>query len=347
MMRPAMPADDARDWGPCLSFDPGEGIVVREPPAAGPGYWAGAPGVTFDAQVEQFRLVYRLRRPRGVQPDRGAEIRIATSRDGVVFEDIWSGTKDQLGTASIERCALVHQPEIGWRLYVSFVDPADGRWMIGLVEADRPEAFDLTTLRPILTAADIDVQGVKDPFIFRIAGLYHMVVSYAAQDTTATVEEMHGTHDVFNTGLIQSASGLATSTDGVAWRWEGPILKPTKGAWDAYAARIGTIWHQSPVWLALYDGSADVSENYEERCGLAYSFDLRRFHRVTRSGPLFHTPHGVGAIRYFDVLPLSDATYVYYEMARPDRSHELRVYRTVPSVKHKRAPLNGREAVSS
>lgn len=324
-----MTQTDPRDWAQWLSFDPAAGTVVRQPPGEGPGYWAGAPGATFDADTGQFYLVYRLRRPRGVHPDRGAEVHIAAGRDGVVFDDVWSATKDQLDTTSIERSALVRRPEGGWRLYISFVDPADSRWMIGLVEADRPDAFDLTTLRPVLKAADVGAEGVKDPFLFRVAGLEHMVVSFATKQGAATAEAMHGTHDAYNTGLIQSASGLATSSDGVAWQWEGPILTPAEGAWDAYAARIGTLWYQSPVWLAPYDGSADVSENYEERCGLAYSSDLRTFHRVTRDGPLFHTPHGSGAIRYFDVLALPDATHVYYEMARPDGSHDLRVYRTV------------------
>lgn len=325
-----MPEDDPRRWAPWCTFDPERGTVIREPPGKGPGYWAGAPGVTFHQTLGQFYMVYRLRRPRGVHPDRGAEIRIAHSRDGIIFDDIWSATKDELGTSSIERCALVRLPEGKWRLYASYVDPADGRWTIGLVEADAPDTFDLATARPVLTAAQIATEGVKDPFIFYVAGLYHMVVSHATVSTAASPEELHGTHDAYNTGLILSASGMATSNDGVAWRWEGEILRPNRGAWDGYASRIGTLWYRAPVWLALYDGSADVSENYEERCGLAYSFDLRSFHRVTLTGPLFQSPRLKGALRYFDVLALPDVTYFYYEMARPDGSHELRVYRTVP-----------------
>jgi hypothetical protein len=273
-------------------------------------------------------MVYRLRRPRGDHPDRGAETRIAYSRDGISFEDIWSGTKDQLETTSIERSALVHLPEGGWRLYVSYVDPEDGRWMIGLVEADAPDAFDLRTTRPVLKAADIATEGVKDPFIFEITGLYHMVVSHATVAKAATPEDLHGEHDAYNTGLILSSTGLATSTDGIHWQWEGELLRPNPGAWDSYATRISTLWYRAPVWVALYDGSADVSQNYEEQCGMAHSFDLRTFYRVTRTGPLFPTPEGTGALRYFDVLALPHATYFYYEMARPDGSHDLRVYRT-------------------
>jgi len=283
--------------------------------------------VTFCKKLQHFYMVYRLRWPRGTHPDRGAEVRIAYSRDGITFDDIWSGRKEQLESPSIERCALVHHPEAGWRLYTSYVGGADGKWQIGLVEADAPDAFDLSATRPILTAADIRAEGVKDPFVFQVAGLYHMVVSYATVATTATPDELHGTHDAFNTGLILSASGLATSVDGVAWRWEGEILRPNQGAWDGYTSRISTLWYQPPVWLALYDGSADASENYEERCGLAYSPDLRSFQRVTRAGPLFQSPKTRGAIRYFDVLTLPGVTYFYYEMARPDGSHDLRVHR--------------------
>ena len=60
---------------------------------------------------------------------------------------------------------------------------------------------------------------------------------------------------------------------------------------------------------------------------VAFSFDLRAFHRVSRAGPLMTTPQGSGALRYFDVLPFADATYVYYEMALPDGSHDMRVFR--------------------
>jgi hypothetical protein len=325
-----MPGDDPRNWSPWLAFDPAKGAVVREPPGEGPGYWVGAPGVTYCHSLRRFYMVYRLRRPRGVEPDRGAEIRIATSRDGITFDDVWTGTKDQLDSTSIERCALVHQPEGGWRLYVSFVNAADGRWQIGLAEAASPDALDLKATRPVLTASEVGAEGVKDPFVFRVAGLYHMVFSCAIVATAATPQELHRTHDAFNTGLILSASGLATSVDGLTWRPEGEILRPNPGTWDAYASRIGTLWHEPPAWLALYDGSADVSENYEERCGLAYSLDLRGFHRATRSGPLFPGFPPGKALRYFDVLSRDGVKYFYYEMARPDGSHDLRVYRTGP-----------------
>jgi len=153
-----------------------------------------------------------------------------------------------------------------------------------------------------------------------------MVLSYATATGSASAGQLHGTHDAYNTGLIRSASGLATSQDGIHWRWEGEIFAPQPQGWDQYCARIGTLWQQDGVWLALYDGSARVEENYEERVGLAYSLDLRTFHRVTRTAPLMTPAAGTGALRYFDVLHFPAETFYYYEMIRPDGSHDLRVF---------------------
>lgn len=314
-----------RSWPHSLLFQPEHGQIVREPPGGGAGYWAGAPGAWYERG--EFYLVYRLRRPRGVDPDRGAEVRIARSRDGLAFEDLWRGTKGELGSTSIERCALVHRDGRPWVLYVSYVDPADGRWRIDQVEANRPDAFDLRQARPALTAAHIGAEGVKDPFVFWVEGRAHMIVSYAIAARAVPAGALHGTADAYNTGLIRSATGLATSHDGLQWTWTGPLLEPPAQGWDRYCTRIGCLWNEPPVWLALYDGSADVSENYEERCGLAWSTDLRTFHRASQEGPIVVSPQGSGSLRYVDVLALADARYFYYEMARADGSHDLRVLR--------------------
>jgi hypothetical protein len=321
-----MHPNDSRHWAAQTFFDPREGLVVRHPPGNGPGYWAGAPGAYYDPEHDAFYLTYRLRRPRGVQPDRGAEVRIARSGDGIHFDDVWSATRDELRSASIERCALARSPSGRWLLYVSHVGPDDRRWRIDVVEAARPDGFDLRRARPALTPADVRAEGVKDPFVFRVAGLYHMIVSIAQAAGGATADQLHGTADVYATGLVRAATGLATSDDGLYWQWEGAVLSPRAHGWDRYGSRISCLWYEPPAWLALYDGSADVSEHHEERCGLAYSFDLRDFHRATPVVPLLIPPHGPASLRYCDVLVLRDAKLFYYEMARPDGSHELRVY---------------------
>ncbi len=323
-----MPAASPRRWADGFQFDPNDGAVVVAPPGDGKGYWVGAPSVTLDPQDGSIYLVYRVRRPRGVEPDRGAEIHIARSQDGTAFETVWTGHKATLNTTSIERCALAAQDDGAWVLFPSYVDPADGRWRTDRVTAASPHEFDLTQVAPILTAADTQTEGVKDPFVFRVAGLWHMIVSYATQEGNASPDAMHGTNDAYNTGLIKSRTGLATSEDGRDWQWEGEIFGPSDHGWDCYCSRIGTVWREDGLWLGLYDGSASVGENYEERVGVVYSFNLRTWHRVTRSGPLMHQPHASGALRYFDVLDLEDRRFVYYETARADGSHDLRVFVT-------------------
>ncbi len=319
--------ESVRSWGIFEPFDPTEGIVVRDPPGQGAGYWAGAPGAWYDRRDGQFYLVYRLRRPRGVEPDRGAEVHLARSSDGIEFDVLWVGRKEELGSPSIERCALIRDDNGRWLLYVSYVDPADGRWRIDLVEADSVDRLKLSESKPVLTAADTATEGVKDPFVFRLGRLYFMIVSYAVADAYATPEQLHASADAYNTGLIKSCTGLATSEQGRSWQWEGALMTPEGRGWDGYCTRIGTLWYQPPLWLALYDGSADLSENYEERCGLALSMDLRHFCRVSRSGPIMSSKFASGSARYFDVIRLPNATYFYYELARADGAHELRVHR--------------------
>ena len=69
-----MPSFDPQHWAPFVTFDPLQGEVIREPESQGNGYWVGAPGTFYDSTDGTFYLVYRVRRPRGVEPDRGAEI---------------------------------------------------------------------------------------------------------------------------------------------------------------------------------------------------------------------------------------------------------------------------------
>src|SRR5262245_20674639 len=104
------------------------GSVIREPVGREDGYWAGAPGVYYSPKEPAWYLTYRIRRPRGVAPDRGGEARIARSTDLSSWEDVWHVTKDQFESASIERCALRQGQDGVWHYFASYVDPADGRW---------------------------------------------------------------------------------------------------------------------------------------------------------------------------------------------------------------------------
>src|SRR5205823_9679609 len=100
------------------------------------------------------------------RPARGYELRIAASEDGRAFHDLWSLRKEDLGSVSMERACLVGIDD-GVRLYVSFVDPADGRWRVDVLEVDRAERLDIGSRRAALTAVAAGVESVKDPVVIR------------------------------------------------------------------------------------------------------------------------------------------------------------------------------------
>ena len=82
------------------------GTVIREPAGKEQGYWVGCPGAFYDAVERAWYLTYRIRRPRGVAPDRGGEVRIARSTDLARWDDVLTIHKDQYNSASIERSCL-------------------------------------------------------------------------------------------------------------------------------------------------------------------------------------------------------------------------------------------------
>jgi hypothetical protein len=110
----------------------------------------------------------------------------------------------------------------------------------------------------------------------------------------------------------------------VRWYWRGPILTPPEDGWDRYATRLNSLIWAPPVWIGFYDGSASVAENYEERCGLAYSFDLHTWLRSGLDGPTIGAAGGPGTVRYVEAVQTTEWTRYFYEYTLPDGAHELR-----------------------
>lgn len=314
-------------YGIPLLFDPREGQTIIAPSGQGEGQWAGAPSVLYDRDAARFYLSYRVRKPR---PVRGGEAYIAESQDGVHFHTIWSVAKEQFDSPSMERFSLNKALDGKWLLYPSYVDPADNRWRIDVIEADSPSGFDPSTRRPVFTGPQVGAEGVKDPWVMIVNGLYYMLISYAVMLGNLGPAErarMHASADIYNTGLTLSSSALAVSGDGRRYTWLGDVLSPAPQSWDAYAARLGCLVPTAQGWLGYYDGSAAVGENYEERTGLVQTFDLRTFYRLSTQEPCLTSPYGTGSLRYIDAVVFEDELWFYYEMARADGSHELRMNR--------------------
>lgn len=301
-------------------FAPEAGTTVFAPQGTGTGWWVGAPSVFWDGS--DYWLAFRTRRP---QPERGGLFQVARSHDGERFEVVGSIRKEDLDTSSIERGALLQVGDGTWRLYLSFVDPEDGRWRIDLLEAKDPSGFDATRRSPILTAADIGAEGVKDPWVCRVGSSWYMIASFApTPDEEIDPSVMHGTRDIYNTGTSKSLTGLATSEDGLHWTWHGTILEPSDDGWDAYATRLNTVYRADRRFVGLYDGSRSVEENYEERCGLAVSNDLKTWTRLSVDGPAVGPDGGPGSVRYAEAVQGPGWLRFYYEFTRQDGSHELR-----------------------
>jgi hypothetical protein len=298
--------------------------VVREPVSGGAGYWVGAPGVFYARDESAFYLTYRIRRPRGVEPDRGGEARIARSVDLIHFDDVWGVTKDVYRSASIERSAICKDANGTWRYFTSFVDPADGRWCVSVVTGPDVRRLDATRARRLFTAAPLGLEGVKDPWLFEDQGIHYMVLSVATP-TPRTAAGSHATLDIFNTGDCVSATGLARSRDLESWEWLGVVFAPEASGWDTYCRRINSIVRHNGTYLGFYDGSASHLENYEEKTGLAVSTDLRSWTSLTSEGPAMTSPSASGSLRYLDLVASTDRLWTFYEWARDDGAHELRI----------------------
>ncbi len=302
------------------------GSVIREPVGFQNGYWAGAPGVFYATDEQAWYVTYRLRRPRGVAPDRGGEARIARSTDLKKWEDVWSVTKDKFGSASIERCALRKGADGVWRYFAAYVDPADGRWCVSVLKADKVQKLDPAKANPVFKAAPLGLEGVKDPWIVEHDGTFHMFLSIAVP-TPRTSAESHATLDIFNTGECVSATGLATSTNLETWQWQGVVFAPEATGWDRYCRRLNSVVPWKGKFLGFYDGSAGHHENYEEKTGLAVSEDFHHWECQTPDGPCLTSPHSSGSLRYLDAQVLGAEAFLFYEFARPDGAHDLRLVR--------------------
>lgn len=308
------------------------GTIIREPVGPGQGYWAGAPGAFYDPSDRSWYLTYRLRRPRGVQPDRGGEVRIARSGDLERWEDIVTIGKHRYDSASIERSCLHRAPNGEWHYFTSYVNPSDGRWCTAVLKAASVAGLDPARREVIFTGPPLGLEGVKDPWIHEEDGVYYLFLSVATP-VPVTTDASHATLDIFNTGECKSATGLAVSRDLRRWEWQGVVLAPGESGWDQYCRRMNSLAAlpaekgASKRYLGFYDGSASHLENYEERCALAVASDLRRWETRSPRSPAFVSPYGSGSVRYVDAKFADGRWHLFYEFARADGAHDLRFLR--------------------
>lgn len=313
-----------------------KGAIVREPVGFERGYWVGAPGAFYDERERAWYLTYRIRRPRGVAPDRGGEVRIARSTDLKRWDDVLTIGKDRYGSASIERSCLLRGKDGQWRYFTSYVHPDDGRWCTAVLTAPTVAQLDPARREVIFTAPPLGLEGVKDPWIREEGGVYHLFLSIATP-VPATSSESHATLDIFNTGECKSATALAISRDLKTWEWQGVVLVPPDAGWDKYCRRLNSVVALPAAaggarrYLGFYDGSASHLENYEERCAVAVSDDLRHWQSLSPRGPTFASDHASTSLRYVDAQFANGRWHLFYEYAREDGAHDLRLITCSPA----------------
>ena len=278
-------------------------VVAIEPPGTEPGSWAGASSavVTPDGIV----MAYRMR----TGSQRGCEVVIARSTDGVRFEAIQLITKEEMECESLERPALVLTEWGSWRLYLSCATWGTKHWRVEMIEAPEPDAFD-STKRMMVLPGDASA-AVKDPVIKFHDGTWHLWASVHPLDDPAATDRM--------------STDYASSSDGIDWTWHGHALVGRPGEWDQRGVRVSAVRFQPGQIVAYYDGRASAAQNFDERTGVATGVVPTALTQAIGSGPVGTGPDALGGLRYLDIVDLRDGRERwYYEITRPDGLHELR-----------------------
>ena len=254
-----------------------ESELVIDAPGAGEGWWAGGPSAVLDGSTR--RLAHRLRRPVG--QGRGYANVVATSSDGVNFETVCTLERDAFDADSLERPALVHRPDGGWRIYVSCATPESKHWRVDVIDADTPADFDAERRRPSMPGDELT--AVKDPVVHAPAGdgAWRAWVCCHPLDEPGAEDRM--------------TTRLASSDDGVTWRLGPVALAGRDGERDQRGARVHLPSTRAPRGRS-YDGRASADENFEERAGWALGSGQ---HGVfVRAGGPIGSPHAGRGLRY-------------------------------------------------
>lgn len=294
--------------------------VILQPDQDQPEWWAGGPAVVRDRNGV-FWMAARMRNNHPVGP-RGYQLRLLRSQDGVQFRQVGELLPAQAGVNGFERPALLLHPQSGKLMLYGCGPLVDGnRWSI--LRWD--EVTDLADIRPSsarpvlvpITPAhvrDFPPSGYKDPVILHAQGRFHLYV----------IGVLRGVERTYH----------FSSIDGE--RWE-PVGHPYQAileleAWHNFAARPASVLPLPFGYLFVYEGS-HVSwhdPNYNIATGLGFTFDLHHITDLTPEAPLltsttpgelFHT------WRYSQWLQVDNEVWAYAEVARRNRTNEIRLFR--------------------
>jgi len=294
-------------------------VTVLKPEKDAPEYWAGAPSVVRD-EDGIFWMAARMRSPEHPRGLRGYEIRILRSEDGINFKKAHEIRREQVPIPGFERPALLIDPQTKkFKLYAC--GPwQEGPWsIIKFDDADDPTQFKANTAKPVIQAPqkkydrDVSVLEYKDPFIIYANGSYHCYV----------------------TGYIRRNERIFhySSEDGENWKPVGDINEPIMdlSGWHNFFIRPASVVPLGIGYLFIYEGSSTTWYDpvYNVVTGLGFTFDLQQITDLTPDAPLVvsSTPGQFYTWRYSHWMLVGKEMFIYAEVANPNQSHEIRLFR--------------------
>jgi hypothetical protein len=293
--------------------------TVLKPEKDAAEYWAGDTTIVRDDDG-QFSMAARMRSPEHPRGLRGYEIRILRSEDGIHFDQVHAIRRDQVPIPGFERPALLIDPQTKkFKLYAC--GPwQEGPWsIIKFEDAEDPTKFKASTARAVIQAPekqydrDVSVVEYKDPFIIYADGKYHCYVI----------------------GYIRRNERLFHYVSEVGEQWEpvGDVNQPIMDltGWHNFFVRPASVVPLGVGYLFVYEGSSTTWYDpvYNVVTGLGFTFDLHNIIDLTPDAPLVMstTPGQFHTCRYSHWMMVGEEMFVYAEVANPNQSHEIRLFR--------------------
>lgn len=294
--------------------------TILEPDQNAAEWWAGAPSVVRDPDGI-FWLACRMRTPNAPLGRRGYEIRILRSTDGIQFRKVHSIRREEIPIPGFERPALLIDARTG-RFKLYGCGPwQDGPWtIIKFDDAADPTQFRASSAAPVIRPRaksgprDVPVEGYKDPVILHAEGAYHAYV----------IGQHRGLERTYH----------FRSGDGEAWE---PVGDPCESmlelsGWHNFFVRPASVVPVGAGYLFVYEGSNVTWYDpiYNVATGLGFTFDLHHVVDLTPTSPLVvsSTPSDrYKTWRYSHWMFVGKELWAYAEVARPNLSNEIRLFR--------------------
>ena len=310
-----------------LRFESYDAVV--EPDRDEAEWWVGAPSVVRDDEGT-FWLAARMRMADAPLGQRGYEIRIFRSDDGICFERVHSLLREDVPLPGFERPALLRDANTRHFKLYACGRLTDGWCIFKFDDTDRPDRFDAATARAVIEPLPRESrsasetigryerpapvpEGYKDPVIIHANGQYHAYVIGVMRDTERTY------HFV--------------SVDGDDWQAVGGYSRPMLNleGWHNFAVRPASVLPLGVGYLFIYEGS-DIrwpDPVYNIATGLGFTFDLDHVQNLTPDRPLLTspTPGRLHTWRYSHWLWVDDQLWVYAEVEKSNGAHEIRLFR--------------------